>query len=96
MWLSASIGQAGELAMSVHQSFMLTQLRSAFQNTDLNYQLRQKEITKVVLAGLTTNHCVEATARYAYDLYVSLKPCCCFLWKDLANLPFSGFETTLL
>jgi len=41
---------------------------SAFQNTDLNYQLRQRDITKVVVAGMITNHCVEATARYAYDL----------------------------
>ncbi|RFU31607.1 hypothetical protein B7463_g4736, partial [Scytalidium lignicola] len=28
----------------------------------------QHEITNVVIAGLTTNACVEATARYAYDL----------------------------
>jgi nicotinamidase-related amidase len=41
---------------------------SSFQNTDLDYQLHQREITHVVLAGLTTNHCVEATGRYAYDL----------------------------
>jgi len=52
----------GDVVVSKHWS------SSAFQNTDLNYQLRQREITKVVLAGLTTNQCVEATARYAYDL----------------------------
>jgi len=52
----------GDVVVSKHWS------SSSFQNTDLNYQLRQREITKVVLAGLTTNHCVEATARYAYDL----------------------------
>jgi nicotinamidase-related amidase len=44
--------------------------RSAFQNTDLNYQLRQRDITKVVVAGMIANHCIEATARYAFDLYV--------------------------
>jgi len=52
----------GDVVVSKHWS------SSSFQNTDLNYQLRQREITKVVLAGLTSNHCVEATARYAYDL----------------------------
>ncbi|KAF1982764.1 Isochorismatase hydrolase [Aulographum hederae CBS 113979] len=52
----------GDVVVSKHWS------SSSFQNTDLNYQLRQREITKVVLAGLTTNHCVEASARYAYDL----------------------------
>ncbi|KAF2673858.1 Isochorismatase hydrolase [Microthyrium microscopicum] len=52
----------GDVVVSKHWS------SSSFQNTDLNYQLRQREITKVVLAGLTTNHCVESSARYAYDL----------------------------
>jgi len=52
----------GDVVVSKHWS------SSAFQNTDLNYQLRQREITKVVIAGCTTNHCVESTARYAYDL----------------------------
>lgn len=41
---------------------------SSFNNTDLDFQLRQREITEVVVAGLTANACVEATARYAYDM----------------------------
>lgn len=41
---------------------------SSFQSTDLDFQLHQREITHVVLAGLTTNTCLEATARYAYEL----------------------------
>jgi nicotinamidase-related amidase len=41
---------------------------SSFQNTDLDFQLRQRDITNVVIAGLTANACVEATARYAYEL----------------------------
>jgi nicotinamidase-related amidase len=41
---------------------------SSFNNTDLDYQLRQREITEIVIAGLVANTCVEATARYAYDL----------------------------
>ncbi|KAJ6017054.1 Isochorismatase-like protein [Penicillium sp. IBT 35674x] len=41
---------------------------SSFSNTDLDYQLRQHDITHVVLAGLTTNTCVESTARAAREL----------------------------
>jgi len=52
----------GDVVVSKHWS------SSSFQNTDLDYQLHQREITDVVIAGLTTNACVEATARYAYDL----------------------------
>ncbi|KAK5160870.1 hypothetical protein LTR04_004423 [Oleoguttula sp. CCFEE 6159] len=37
-------------------------------NTDLDFLLRQREITHVVFAGLVTNTCVETTARYAYEL----------------------------
>ncbi|KAB8298336.1 hypothetical protein EYC80_002063 [Monilinia laxa] len=41
---------------------------SSFQNTDLEYQLRQKDITHLVFGGLTANTCLESTARYAYEL----------------------------
>ncbi|KAJ5604165.1 Isochorismatase-like protein [Penicillium hordei] len=41
---------------------------SSFANTDLEYQLRQNDITHIVLAGLTTNTCVESTARAAREI----------------------------
>lgn len=41
---------------------------SSFQNTDLDFQLKQRDIQNVILAGLVANTCVEATARYAYEL----------------------------
>ncbi|RDW69605.1 putative nicotinamidase-like amidase protein [Coleophoma cylindrospora] len=41
---------------------------SSFQNTDLDFQLKQREITHLVMAGLTANTCLESTARYAYEL----------------------------
>ncbi|KAJ6000053.1 Isochorismatase-like protein [Penicillium waksmanii] len=41
---------------------------SSFSNTDLEYQLRQHDITHVVLAGLATNTCVESTARAAREI----------------------------
>jgi nicotinamidase-related amidase len=39
----------------------------AFHNTDLDAQLRQRGITQVVLAGISTSAGVESTARAAYE-----------------------------
>jgi nicotinamidase-related amidase len=41
---------------------------SSFANTDLDFQLRQRQITHVILAGLVPNTCLEFTARYAREL----------------------------
>ena len=49
---------------------MLTTMSSAFWSTDLDYQLRQRDITHVALAGLTANTCLEATGRHAVEWYV--------------------------
>lgn len=40
----------------------------AFVGTDLEGRLRARQITSVVVVGLTTNHCVETSARIASDL----------------------------
>ncbi|OAP57452.1 hypothetical protein AYL99_08190 [Fonsecaea erecta] len=41
---------------------------SSFRNTDLDYQLRQREIHHLVMAGMVANTCLEATAREAIEL----------------------------
>ncbi|KAJ5994032.1 hypothetical protein N7451_009756 [Penicillium sp. IBT 35674x] len=41
---------------------------SSFANTDLDYQLRQRDISHVVCAGMVANTCLETTARYALEL----------------------------
>ena len=41
---------------------------SSFANTDLDYQLKQRGIQHLVFAGLIANTCLEATARFAYEL----------------------------
>lgn len=41
---------------------------SSFQSTDLDFQLRQRKIENLVLAGMTANTCLESTSRYAYEL----------------------------
>jgi len=43
-------------------------VNSAFIGTDLEERLRRARVTAVVITGLTTNHCVETTARMAGNL----------------------------
>ncbi|MEM3484340.1 MAG: cysteine hydrolase [Candidatus Bathyarchaeia archaeon] len=52
---------------------------SAFAGTDLHLVLRAKNIETIFLCGITTNVCVESTARYAIDLdfrVVLIEDCC--------------------
>lgn len=42
--------------------------QSGFANTDLDFLLKQKGITHVIIAGLMANTCIESTARYAMEL----------------------------
>ncbi len=39
----------------------------AFYGTDLELQLRRRGIRTIVLSGISTNHGVESTARFAYE-----------------------------
>ncbi|KAH6615378.1 Isochorismatase-like protein [Boeremia exigua] len=41
---------------------------SGFANTDLDYQLHQREVTHLIMAGMIANTCLESTARYAREL----------------------------
>jgi nicotinamidase-related amidase len=52
----------GDVVVSKHWN------SSGFQSTDLDVQLHQRDITNLVFCGLTANACMEATARYAYEL----------------------------
>ncbi|KAM6480498.1 Isochorismatase-like protein [Trichoderma sp. SZMC 28011] len=52
----------GDVVVSKHWN------ASSFQNTDLDYLLHQRDITKLVCAGMTSNQCLECTARYGKEL----------------------------
>lgn len=41
---------------------------SAFAGSPLEAELKQRDIRNVILGGFSTNHCVDATARAAFDL----------------------------
>lgn len=52
----------GDIVVSEHWG------SSGFANTDLDFRLKQKSITHVIIVGLLANTCIEATARYAVEL----------------------------
>jgi nicotinamidase-related amidase len=43
-------------------------VQSGFVNTDLDSQLKQREIQKIVPVGMVTNTCIESTARFGMEL----------------------------
>ena len=42
--------------------------QSGFANTDLDAQLKQRGIQKIILVGMLANTCIEATARFGMEL----------------------------
>jgi nicotinamidase-related amidase len=56
------------------EAVILKNVNSAFIGTNLKQQLDASGITKVVIAGLTTDHCISTTVRmagnYGYDTFV--------------------------
>jgi nicotinamidase-related amidase len=42
--------------------------QSGFANTDLDAQLKQRGIQKIILVGMIANTCIEATARLGMEL----------------------------
>lgn len=57
-----------QFMIEMRTELLTIEICSSFQNTDLDYQLRQRDITNLVFGGLTSNTCLESTARYAYEL----------------------------
>ena len=58
---------ASELGVREDDLIVLKRNWGAFYGTDLDLQLRRREVTRVVICGIATNIGVESTARDAYE-----------------------------
>jgi len=54
--------QAGDVIIKEHWS------QSGFANTDLDQQLKQHDIDRIILIGMLANTCVESTGRFGMEL----------------------------
>jgi nicotinamidase-related amidase len=54
--------QKGDVIIKEHWA------QSGFANTDLDAQLKQHGIQKIILVGLVANSCIESTGRYGMEL----------------------------
>lgn len=54
--------KAGDVVIKEHWA------QSGFANTDLDAQLKQRGIRKLILVGLIANSCIESTARFGVEL----------------------------
>jgi nicotinamidase-related amidase len=69
-WYQEIAPQPGDVVAEQHWG------QNGFTNTDLDLQLKQRGIEKIIVIGLVANGCVEATARYGSELgyHVTLVP----------------------
>ena len=61
-WHPDFVPQSGDIVIKEHWA------QNGFANTDLDFQLKQHGIAKVILIGLLANTCIESTGRYAMEL----------------------------
>lgn len=82
------------VAPSADEIIIKKNVNSAFIGTDLKQQLDAACITKLVIAGLTTDHCVSTTVRmagnYGYDTYVVKDAVAAFCKTGTNGHPFSA------
>jgi nicotinamidase-related amidase len=61
-WHPELVPQAGDVLIQQHWG------QNGFANTDLDFQLKQRGIEKIIVVGMVANTCVEATARCGAEL----------------------------
>ena len=61
-WHPDFVPQPGDVEIQQHWG------HNGFAGTDLDFQLKQRRIEKIIVAGIVANTCVEATARAAAEL----------------------------
>jgi nicotinamidase-related amidase len=61
-WHPDFVPQSGDIVIKEHWA------QNGFANTDLDFQLKQHGIAKVIVIGLLANTCIESTGRNAMEL----------------------------
>src|SRR5262249_30745246 len=61
-WRPDLVPQPGDVIIKQHWG------QNGFANTDLDFQLKQRGIDKIIIVGVVANMCVEATARHGAEL----------------------------
>lgn len=61
-WYPDFVPQSGDIIIKEHWA------QNGFANTDLDFQLKQHGIDRVIVIGMLANTCIEATGRYAMEL----------------------------
>ena len=61
-WHPDCVPQSGDIVIKGHWA------QNGFANTNLDFQLKQHGIAKVILIGLLANTCIESTGCYAMEL----------------------------
>ena len=76
------------------ESIIKKNVNSAFIGTDLKERLDNEKISKLVIVGLTTDHCVSTTARmagnYGFDTYIVSDATATFNKKGLDGQNYSA------
>ena len=75
-------------------------VNSAFIGTDLDSYLREREVERLLIAGITTNHCVSTSVRMAANLgftvYLIEDACTAFDRVDHSGRSFSAADVHAL
>ena len=87
------VAHKSEVAPMAHEPVMVKSVNSAFIGTNLEQWLRDRGIERVVICGLTTNHCVETSTRMSgnlgFDTYLVRDACAA---HNLAGLDGSNYS----
>ena len=87
-WHPDFVPQEGDIIIKEHWA------QSGFANTDLDQQLKQYGIEKIILIGMLANTCIESTGRFGMELgyHVTLvkDATAAFSWEEMHAAELNG------
>ena len=87
-WHPDFVLQEGDIIIKEHWA------QSGFANTDLDQQLKQHGIEKIILIGMLANTCIESTGRFGMELgyHVTLvkDATAAFSWEEMRAAELNG------